>query len=199
MPMNNSPDDGLPVPGAADEPGLSLRLRPWRGQDAAVLAALHRDAALRRWAGAGIDDEESAARWIEEQRRHRQAGDRFAFAVVEAGPAGERIMGHVVVQNLASDSPSAQVGYWTTAAARGRGVAPRALAALTDWAFATFAARGLTRLELVHQADNTASCRVAAKCAYEPAGILPAAPPEYPLDGHLHVRTRVTSAGPLSA
>lgn len=88
MPTNDSPDDGPPVPGPVFGPGAPLRLRPWRRQDAAVPAALHRDDALRRWAGAGIDDEASAARWIEAQRRHRQAGDRFAFAVVEAGPAG---------------------------------------------------------------------------------------------------------------
>jgi RimJ/RimL family protein N-acetyltransferase len=78
-------------------------------------------------------------------------------------------------------------------------VAPRALRALTDWAFDTFGDGGLARLELLHQVDNTASCRVARKCGYEFAGTLPAAPPAFPLDGHLHIRTRLTRTGPRSA
>ncbi|WP_324618050.1 hypothetical protein [Streptomyces dysideae] len=48
----------------------------------------------------------------------------------------------------------------------------------------------LTRLELLHQADNAASCRVAQKTGYASAAHLPAAPPELPLDGHLHTRAR---------
>lgn len=76
---------------------------------------------------------------------------------------------------------------------RDRGVAPRALRALTDWAFSAFAAfagDGLTRLELLHQVDNAASCRVAQKSRYALASLLPAAPPAFPLEGHLHVRAR---------
>nr|WP_307805241.1 hypothetical protein [Streptomyces spirodelae] len=38
---------------------------------------------------------------------------------------------------------------------------PRALRALTEWAFAAFPGDELTRLELLHQVDNAASCRVA--------------------------------------
>lgn len=68
------------------------------------------------------------------------------------------------------------------------GVAPQALEALTDWAFTTFAAEGLVRLELLHQVDNVASCRVAEKSGYAFAELLSALPPEFPLDGHLHVR-----------
>ena len=67
-------------------------------------------------------------------------------------------------------------------------MAPRALLALTDWAFTTFAGDGPARLELLHQADNTASCRVAQKCGYAFAELLPATPPSYPREGHLHVR-----------
>ena len=64
----------------------------------------------------------------------------------------------------------------------------RALTALADWAFATFAHEGLTRLELLHQVDNTASCRVAEKSGFALSGLLPAAPPAFPLDGHRHIR-----------
>ncbi|MDX3230670.1 GNAT family N-acetyltransferase [Streptomyces sp. ME19-01-6] len=170
----------------------ALLLRPWVPADAVALAELYRDGALRRWARAAVDDEAGAARWIQEQQRGWQAGSRFTFAVVESrteAPGG-RLAGHVVLKNVAPGAPSAEVGYWTAAHARGREVAPRALRALTDWAFTTFAGDGLTRLELLHQVDNAASCRVAQKCRYELTALLPAAPPAFPLDGHLHVRSR---------
>lgn len=83
------------------------------------------------------------------------------------------------------------MGYWTAAHARARGVASRALEALTSWAFDTFdafEADGLERLELLHQVDNLASCRVAQKSRYDFDTILPAAPPTFPRDGHLHIR-----------
>lgn len=168
----------------------ALVLRPWQPADAPALAELGGDAALRRWTSMAVDDEAGAADWIRTQQRGREAGTRFAFAVLEPREQGapERVVGHAVLNNLVPGASSAEVGYWTAAHARGRGVAPRALRALTDWAFATFAGTGLTRLELLHQADNTASCRVAEKCGYELSGVLPASPPAYPHEGHVHAR-----------
>ncbi|MFF9215939.1 GNAT family N-acetyltransferase [Streptomyces viridosporus] len=173
-----------------------LTLRPWAPEDAPALAELYRDEALRRWAAAPVHDEASAARWVAEQRRGWETGDRLAFAVEEtrAPGADARPSGHVVLKRPAADPASAEVGYWTAAHARGRSVAPRALEALADWAFAAFAHEGLIRLELLHQVDNTASCRVAEKCGFALAGLLPAAPPAFPLDGHRHIR-RTAPAG----
>ncbi|MFF0434157.1 GNAT family N-acetyltransferase [Streptomyces sp. NPDC004327] len=169
----------------------ALRLRPWEEADAPGLVEPGRDAALRRWTSMAVDDEAGAVDWVRTQRRGWEAGDRFAFAVLEPPEQGgaARLVGHVVLNGVAPGASSASVGYWTTAPARGRGVAPRALRALTAWAFATFAGDGLTRLELLHQVDNTASCRVAEKCGYELGAVLPASPPAYPLEGHVHVRT----------
>lgn len=119
------------------------------------------------------------------------AGERFGFAVLETAPGAEPLpAGNVVLKGVASGRPSAEVGYWTAARARGRGVAPRALDVLTAWALDAFRAEGLERLELLHQTDNPASCRVAAKSGYAFDRILPAAPPALPLDGHLHVFVR---------
>jgi RimJ/RimL family protein N-acetyltransferase len=170
----------------------ALRLRPWGPADAVDLVELYRDDALRRWTSSAVDDLASAARWIRDQQRTWEAGSRFGFAVAETQDQGpdEQLVGHVVLKDITPGASSAQVGYWTAAHSRGRGVAPRALLALTDWAFATFAHDGLTRLELLHQVDNTASCRVARKSRYELSSLLPAHPPTYPLDGHLHLRVR---------
>lgn len=175
---------------AAECPALVLR--PWREADTTDLVQLYRDGALRRWTDSAIDDEASAARWIRNQQRGWEAGERFAFAVtaMEAEGGTGQLAGHVVLKGVVPGGSSAEVGYWTAAYARGRGVASGALQALTDWAVTTFAGDGLTRLELLHQADNLASCRVAQKCRYELTEFLAAAPPAFPLQGHLHVRER---------
>lgn len=159
---------------------------------------------MSRWTSSVVHDEADAVRWIQEQQQGWETGRRFGFAVVESenGDADGRLTGHVVLKNVTPGSSSAEVGYWTAEQARGRGIAPRALEALTDWAFTTFPDESalpdaaalprvvLTRLELLHQIDNTASCRVAQKCRYALTTLLPAAPPAYPLAGHVHVRTR---------
>jgi RimJ/RimL family protein N-acetyltransferase len=165
-----------------------LTLRPWAPEDAAVLAELYEDEAMRRWASAPVHDTASAERWVAEQRRGWETGERLAFAVEETEASDARPAGHVVLKRPSATAATAEVGYWTAAHARGRGVAPRAVTALADWAFATFAREALTRLDLLHQVDNTASCRVAEKSGFPLSGLLPAAPPAFPLDGHRHIR-----------
>ncbi|MFJ4620898.1 GNAT family N-acetyltransferase [Streptomyces sp. NPDC088812] len=181
-------DEPVRLAAGATASASALLLRPWRPQDAAPLAGVYADPAMRRWSGATVADAADAARWVEEQRQGWRTGRRLAFAVLEVRPGDDdgRPAGHVVLKDPHGAAP--EVGYWTAAHARGRGVAPRALGALTDWAFTAFA--GLTRLTLLHQADNTASCRVAQKTGYGLDGLLLAAPPEFPLDGHVHVRER---------
>ncbi|OJV57231.1 MAG: GNAT family N-acetyltransferase [Cellulomonas sp. 73-145] len=166
-------------------------MRPWCVQDVPALVKAYRDPALRRWTRSSVDDDAGAVLWVRARQHGWAEGDRFAFAVLEAQPrSDEQPIGHVVVREVAHGKPSAEVGYWTAAHARGRGVASRALEVLTDWAFETLAPGGLERLELLHQADNVASCRVARTCGYELTGALPAAPPAFPLDGHVHARSR---------
>lgn len=174
---------------AATPAAPALALRPWTENDVAALIEAYRDPQLRRWASVPMDSEADGLRWIEAEQQGWAAGDRLAFAVLEAAPdAPPRLAGNVVLKNAVPGKPVAEVGYWTAAWARGRGVAPRALEALTAWSFDTFRADGLECLELLHQADNVASCRVAEKCGYGFDRILPASPPLYPLDGHLHLR-----------
>ncbi|WP_065487547.1 GNAT family N-acetyltransferase [Streptomyces sp. PTY087I2] len=170
-----------------------LLLRPWREEDVPVLLKAYDDPVMRQWVRLPLDTPEEAARWLESQRTGWASGTRFSFAVTDPGRGGE-VVGNLALKRPEPETGRAEVGYWTAAWARGRGVAPRALAALTDWAFAAFAEQGLTRLELLHQVDNAASCRVAEKCGYPLARVIPALPPEYPLDGHVHVREAPAAA-----
>ena len=57
----------------------------------------------------------------------------------------------------------AEIGYWVVPSARGRGIAPRALVAVSNWAIDELR---LHRLELQHSTKNEASCRVAEKAGY---------------------------------
>lgn len=167
-----------------------LLLRPFRDEDAPALVEIYRDETLRRFTRTPVTDLGAAAHWLDLQYRGWADGVRYSFAVLEpraSGPA--ELVANVALKRGTPGGPVAEVGYWTAAAARGRGLAPRALEAVTGWAFAAFAAEGLVRLDLLHQVDNPASCRVAEKTGYRFEEVLTALPPEFPLDGHRHSRT----------
>lgn len=182
---------GMPIVlhAAATPSAPGLLLRPWRDDDAEALLAAYRDPVLRSWTRLPVTTRAEARAFLRRSRQGWAADRRFSFAVLEPTAEGERLVANVVLKEVSPGRPDAEVGYWTAAPARGRGVAPRAVAAVTDWAFARFAAGGLTRLELLHQVDNPASCRVAEKSGYAFAEVLPARPP-FPRDGHRHVRHR---------
>ncbi|MGW1884477.1 GNAT family N-acetyltransferase [Streptomyces sp. NPDC001970] len=175
----------------------ALTLRPWTDVDIEPLIEAYRDPTLRRWTRLPVNNATDAVRWLGIQQRGWETGERLSFAVHEQqlGTHEGRLVANVVLKRTglsrssarSSACSSAEVGYWTAAPARGRGVAPRALEALTVWAFGAFAAEGLVRLELLHQVDNPASCRVAEKAGYPFQQVLRARPP-FPEDGHLHVR-----------
>ncbi|MFF4182825.1 GNAT family N-acetyltransferase [Streptomyces sp. NPDC001691] len=167
-----------------------LVLRPWRADDVESVIEAYADPVIARWASRPIDSPQEARRWLDVQRQGWENGTRCGFAVCEEQPglAEGTLMGNVVLKwQDGGGREVAEVGYWTMPHARGRAVAPRALEALSAWAFDTFAGDGLDRLELIHQVDNLASCRVAEKTGYRFDRILPAQLP-YPRDGHLHVR-----------
>ena len=167
----------------------ALLLRPWYDEDLEPLIEAYRDPTLRRWTRLPVESTEDALHWLGIQAEGWASGTRFSFAVLEdrPGTGANRLLANVALKRNLSVHGSAEVGYWTAAPARGQGVAPRALDVLTAWAFDTFAADGLERLELRHQVDNLASCRVAEKARYEFDQVIPAYPP-FPRDGHLHTR-----------
>lgn len=177
---------------AGDVPSApALTLRPWTDDDVAALVTAYQDPAMRRWNTSVPQDHDAGRAWVKEQQDGWSDGHQFAFAVLEDVPgAASRLAGHVVLREVTAGEPAAEVGYWTVADARGRGVAHRALEVLTTWAFDTFGTDGLQRLNLLHQVDNVASCRVAEKTGYVLDEVLAPWPPVYPLEGHVHVRSR---------
>jgi RimJ/RimL family protein N-acetyltransferase len=168
------------------ESAVALRLRPWRLDDMSALLTAHRDPAMRRWLTTSLADEADVRQWLEAQDAGWASSTRFSFAVV-AEDDDTPPVGHVVVK--VGTAGVAEVGYWTTAAVRGQGIAARALDTVSRWALGTRNPVRLTRLDLLHVQDNRASCRVAEKCGFLLHDLRPAAPPAFPNSGHRHVRT----------
>jgi RimJ/RimL family protein N-acetyltransferase len=181
----------LRVSATAGADGLSLR--GWCDGDAGPLIEIYRDPALRRRTKILIDDRRDAQRWLDRQRRGSMLGERLSFAVDEISSATgrPRLVANVVLKLGGLADGHAEVGYWTAAPARGRGIAPRAVEALSRWAAGAYAADGLRRLELLHDLDNLASCRVAIKAGYLDHEVVPAPTPATD-GGHRHVRPLTT-------
>lgn len=188
-PMTPLPRDRLEVSGRAAPRAPGLLLRPWVEQDITAMVEAHRDPPMRRWLRHPITTAEQAREVIEARQAAAQAGKGFSFAVLEmaADGATERLVGGVSLRRVDAGAATAEVGYWVAAPARGRGVAARALRAACEWAFATMPGP-LGRLDLIHSVGNHASCRVAEKAGFTLSAVLPPLPPDFPDDGHLHVR-----------
>lgn len=85
------------------------------------------------------------------------------WAIITKGAA----VGNAGITHIDRRHGTAWVYYWLAEPARGTGLATRALAAITEWAFAD----GLFRLELGHRVNNPASCGVATRAGFNSEGI----------------------------
>jgi RimJ/RimL family protein N-acetyltransferase len=178
--LARTPQPALP---AAD----GLLLRPWRAADAPAVHAAFQDPVLRQWHIRSCASAEEAADWIA-QWEQGWADERDAqWAVVDG--AADELLGRVALRQVRLEDGVAEMAYWTVARARGRGVAVRATAALTHWAFEEI---GFHRLELFHSTTNEASCRVAVKAGFALEGTKRSAllHPDGWHDMHFHARVR---------
>lgn len=164
--------------------GDGLALRPWAVGDAPAVFEAFSDPLIQRWHARSAGSVAEVRGWIEGWARmwRTGAGANWAVADVRTG----RLVGRASLKNMHLDGGQAEVAYWTTPAARGRAVAPRAVAALTTWAFDV----GFHRLELTHSVANQPSCRVAAKTGYALEGTMRSAGLHFDgwHDMHLHAR-----------
>jgi [ribosomal protein S5]-alanine N-acetyltransferase len=100
--------------------------------------------------------------WIESEaiRRERAAG--IDFGIVPVG--GVVVVGAIGLSSIDFNDRRAQIGYWVAAGARRRGFAAAALRLIGRWAFGP--PLELVRLELMIDAENTASLRTAQRAGY---------------------------------
>jgi ribosomal-protein-alanine N-acetyltransferase len=148
-----------------------VMMRAWRPQDAEAVVRAWTDPEIRRWGryGARIPVRETVGDWLAWNHQQWEYGLRAGFAICRAGADGDELLGSIMLGGFASTAASVgEAGYWIVERWRGRGVAPRALEALSGWAFAAQDEGGLgvQRIEVRHSVRNAGSCRVAEKAGF---------------------------------
>jgi len=137
-----------------------IRIDPLERRHLPALAALLEDPAVLRFTRVPVPVPEGFIdSWFDLYQRGRQDGTMEAFAICSA----DEVLGIAVAPRIDRETRTAELGYVTSPAARGRGVARAALALLTEWAFRE---TGAVRLELMISPENPASQRVAERCGY---------------------------------
>ncbi len=151
-----------------------VRLRPWRDDDAAALVEAGSDPLVREWIPGTplpttLDD---APGYLEMVRVAHAEGRRIGWCVADA--ATDQPLGNVGVFDFEGDGDevTAQVGYWSLPAGRGRGAMVTGLGLASDWLLGTRADGGFgaRRLYLLTSVDNAASRRLAERTGFEHVG-----------------------------
>jgi RimJ/RimL family protein N-acetyltransferase len=156
-----------PEPPLADE---AVALRPWRADDAPVVAAaLDGDPEITRWLDQipqpyGLDQ---ANAYLAACRRGWEEGAGASFAVLDT--ADGRVLGSLGIRLADLPDGVAEAGYWVAREARSRGVATRALRLAAEWILGH---EGIERLQLRADALNLPSQRVAEKAGFRREGVL---------------------------
>jgi RimJ/RimL family protein N-acetyltransferase len=198
---DDPPPSGLPHPTPVELIGDGVRLRPWREEDAGFLLNAMDDADVRAWNPLMLDGRPVAS-LADARRLAVRLGDW------SSGPRGRHCswvictddapLGHLSLYEVDQVASSSGIGYWVAAAARGQGLATRAVRLAVDWGYSTL---GLRRIELFHAVDNPASCAVARAAGFTQEGILRAS---YRYgdgqlhDEHAHARLAEDPPGPIA-
>lgn len=104
--------------------------------------------------------------WIHDQIRKFEARSEFHFAIESSDGA---YLGGCGLGEIHALHRFANLGYWVRTSRAGRGVAPRAVGLLAEWAFSH---TDLVRLEIVAAVRNERSQRVAEKAGASREGVL---------------------------
>lgn len=150
-------------------------LGPFRDDDADAVVAACRDPLVQRFTRVpipyGLLD---AHAFIDGAPVRRARGESLELAVRDRDG---RLLGAIGFIVDRFDPGQAEVGYWVAPAARGRGIATRALRLLSAWALRE---AGLVRLSLTASLENPASLRVAERAGFRREGIMRDAWPRGP-------------------
>lgn len=133
-----------------------LVLRGYTAADEPLLRAAFDDPEIVRWNPPGVE----AGQWWR-RRADWSNGAHATWAV--ADPADDRLLGDVSLHEIDVGAGDGELGYTVLPAERGRGVARRAMAVATRYAFEQL---GLFRVQLYHAVENVASCNAALAAGY---------------------------------
>jgi ribosomal-protein-alanine N-acetyltransferase len=145
-----------------------LRLRPFLGEDADALFALHGNAdVMRYWDAPPWTERERAERFIVVCRQMADEGSGVRLAVERAPDAA--FIGWCGLSRFNPDHRSASLTYCFAEAAWGHGYATESGLALLQWAFDTL---DLNRVQAEADTRNAASARVLEKLGFVREGTL---------------------------
>lgn len=155
---------GRDIPARIEAGDLALRIP--EGEDVDAIVAGCQDPEIARWTRVpspyGPDD---AREYLALARRERAEGSGAHYLIVDS--VDDTLLGAAGLVRIDHQGRMAQVGYWLTRAARGRGVATRAVGALVDHAFDM----GMLRIEAQVMVGNDSSCRVLSRLGFVEEGI----------------------------
>ena len=163
-----------------------LVARPWRADDAAAVRRCFDDPGIQQWHVRRLDTEDEAREWVAQWPQRWNLETDASWAIARADD--DEVVGQVGFRVIRLDEARANMSYWVAPAARGKGIAGRAAAALACWGMEVV---GFERLSLVHAVSNLPSCRIAEAAGFDYEGTLR----RYGLhadgwhDMHMHART----------
>jgi RimJ/RimL family protein N-acetyltransferase len=142
-----------------------LVLGPWLAADAASVLEIADDPDTRAWSPSmrPLRTPADARAWMAARTTN---DDRMDWAVRDV--ASGRLVGRVGLHRFDKQSRSAEIGYGVHPAHRRRGVALRAVTAVTSYGFT---ALHLARISLIHATGNAASCAVAGAAGFAYEGV----------------------------
>ncbi|NEA35759.1 GNAT family N-acetyltransferase [Streptomyces sp. SID13031] len=143
-----------------------LVLRPWSAADAPMVQTAFSCPDIQRWHVRRLDTPEEAVEWTAQWQSRWAADEAASWAVVDSD---NEPLGQVGLRSISLTEASAGVSYWVLPAARGRGLAARAVRSMQVWAFGEL---GFNRLDIQHSTRNEASCKVAGKTGFALEGTL---------------------------
>lgn len=141
-----------------------LRLRPRGMRDLEASLAMDREPGTLRWIEGPWDDPAAHRRFVEDRIRAGYPPGMGYWAVARRA-APEVFLGWVLLIPEDAVGPEIEIGWRIVGAARGRGFAPEAAAAVLAHGFGTL---GLDRVVAEIHRDNAASRRVAEKIGMRP-------------------------------
>jgi RimJ/RimL family protein N-acetyltransferase len=161
----SAPRIAKPASPLADD---TIRLEPLEQRHAPkLLTVIDGDPDIARFTRVPAEPDLTFVRsWIRRYENGWNDGSCAGFAIVDHDDA---LLGFAALVQADLDAGEAELGYVVAQAARGRGLATRALRLLTDWSFEGLR---LERLELMISPDNVGSERVADRAGYRFEGVL---------------------------
>ena len=138
-----------------------LTLRPGTLDDVDAVTAACQDPEILRWTSLPSPYRRAHAEaWLSAPRTD-EAVNLLAFE-------RDRLAGSFSLMEIDRECAYGEIGYWLAAHARGRGVATRAVRLLAGWAREEL---GLRTIEILVQAGNVRSRRVARRASFAEAGL----------------------------